>query len=80
MFFMGSASFLRHRRRLGEGRGRSNCQTLFGITKIPTDAHIRKMLDCALPDVFDLLFFKAIAAEGVSITLIGIRNWAQVQI
>ena len=65
VFFMGSASFLGHQRRLEEGHGRSNCQTLFGMAKIPTDAHIRKMLDGAAPGVFDPLFFKAIATEGV---------------
>jgi hypothetical protein len=65
VFFMGSASFLGHQRRLEEGHGRSNCQTLFGMAKIPTDAHIRKMLDGAAPGVFDPLFFKAIATEGI---------------
>ena len=65
VFFMGSASFLAHQRRLEEGHGRSNCQTLFGIAAIPTDAHIRKMLDGAPSGVFDPLFFKAIAIEGV---------------
>jgi hypothetical protein len=27
VFFMGSPSFLAHQRALGEGQGRSNCQT-----------------------------------------------------
>lgn len=65
LFFMGSASFLDYQRRLEEGHGRSNCQTLFGITKIPTDPHIRQMLDGAPTDAFDPLFFQAIEAEGV---------------
>lgn len=39
VFFMGSPSFLGHQRRLEEGHGRSNCQTLFGMTAIPTDAY-----------------------------------------
>jgi hypothetical protein len=29
---MQSPSFLAHQRRLEEGQGRSNCQTLFGLT------------------------------------------------
>jgi hypothetical protein len=62
---MGSPSFLGHQRALEEGHGRSNCQTLFGMTAIPTDPHIRKMLDGALPSAFDALFFKTIATEGV---------------
>jgi hypothetical protein len=65
LFFMGSASFLDHQRRLEEGHGRSNCQTLFGITKIPTDPHIRQMLDGAPTDAFDTLFYQAAEAEGV---------------
>src|SRR5215831_19277022 len=45
MFFMQSASFLAFQRRLERGHGRSNCQTLFGIEKIPSDNYIRNMLD-----------------------------------
>jgi len=49
MFFMQSASFLSFQRTLEKGRGRSNCQTLFGIEKIPSDNYIRDMLDGADP-------------------------------
>ena len=65
VFFMGSPSFLGHQRALEEGHRRSNCQTLFGMTAIPTDNYIRLMLDGAPTAAFDPLFFKAIAAEGV---------------
>ena len=65
LFFMGSASFLDYQRRLAEGNGRSNCQTLFGIQKIPTDPHIRSMLDGVPTAAFDLLFYKAIETGGV---------------
>jgi hypothetical protein len=65
VFFMGSPSFLGHQRALKEGQGRSNCQTLFGMTAIPSDPYIRLMLDGAAPTTFDPLFFKTIAAEGV---------------
>jgi hypothetical protein len=65
VFFMGSPSFLGHQRALEEGHGRSNCQTLFGMTAIPTDTYIRLMLDGASPTAFDPLFFKTIATEGV---------------
>ena len=65
VFFTGSPSFLGHQRALEEGHGRSNCQTLFGMTAIPTDAYIRQMLDGAPPGMFDPLFFKTIATEGV---------------
>ena len=65
LFFMGSPSFLAHQRRLEEGHGRSNCQSLFGIDAIPTDAHIRQMLDGAPTASFDPLFFRTIETEGV---------------
>jgi hypothetical protein len=65
VFFMGSPSFPGHQRALAEGHGRSNCQPLFGMTAIPTDAYIRQMLDGAPPASFDPLFFKTIATQGV---------------
>jgi hypothetical protein len=49
MFFMQSVSFLSFQRTLEKGQGRSNCQTLFGIEKIPSDNYIRDMLDGADP-------------------------------
>ena len=49
MFFMQSASFLSFQRTLEKGQGRSNCETLFGIEKIPSDNYIRDMLDGADP-------------------------------
>lgn len=65
VFFMGSPSFLAHQRRLEEGQGRSNCQTLFGMTAIPTGAYIRLTLDGAPPDTFDPLFYRVLETPGV---------------
>ena len=48
-FFMGSPSFLAHQRVLAEGHGRSNCETLFGMSAIPCDNYIRLRLDGAAP-------------------------------
>lgn len=48
-FFMQSPSFLAHQRHLETGRGRSNCETLFGIRKIPGDSQIRAKLDPVEP-------------------------------
>ena len=45
VFFMQSPSFLAHQRHFEAGHGRSNCGSLFGIAKIPSDNHIRDMLD-----------------------------------
>lgn len=53
VFFMQSPSFLAHQEMLAAGRGRSNCQTLFGMEKIPSDNHIRQMLDGTAPEAAD---------------------------
>jgi hypothetical protein len=45
VFFMQSPSFLAHQRRFEAGHGRSNAASLFGIAKLPSDNHIRDMLD-----------------------------------
>ena len=65
LFFMGSPSFLAHQRHLAEGQGRSNCQTLFGMSAIPSDNYIRLMLDGAPTAAFDPLFIKAVEAPDV---------------
>jgi hypothetical protein len=56
MFFMQSSSFLSFQRTLEKGQGRSNCQTLFGIEKIPSDNYIRDMLDGADPALLSPCF------------------------
>ncbi|MER8504848.1 hypothetical protein [Mesorhizobium sp. M0204] len=58
VFFMQSPSFLSHQRRFEEGHGRSNCQALFGLSKVPSDNHIRDMLDAATPDLLNPMFFR----------------------
>ena len=63
LFFMGSPSFLEHQRALERGQGRSNCQTLFGMSAIPSDKYIRLMLDGASPAAFDSLFMRAIVLK-----------------
>jgi hypothetical protein len=40
-FFMQCPSFLAHQRHLETGHGRSNCETLFGMSKIPGDSQVR---------------------------------------
>jgi Transposase DDE domain len=56
MFFMQSGSFLAYQRALETGRGRSNCQTLFGIGRIPCDNYIRDRLDEADPALLQPCF------------------------
>ncbi len=55
-----SPSFLAHQRQLEEGHGRSNCASLFGIAKIPSDNHIRDMLDPAAPALLRPVFAETI--------------------
>ena len=51
VFFTQCPSFLAHQKAMEESRGKSNAQTLFGIEKIPTDNHIRTLLDTPLPEL-----------------------------
>lgn len=60
VFFMQSPSFLQHQRQLAEGQGRSNCETLFGMSKIPGDSQVRVMLDPVSPDHFHPVFAGAL--------------------
>jgi hypothetical protein len=55
-FFMQCPSFLAHQRHLETGQGRSNCETLFGLRKIPGDSQIRAKLDPVDPAVFHPMF------------------------
>jgi hypothetical protein len=60
-FFMQSPSFLAHQRHLETGQGRSNCQTLFGMRKIPGDSQIRAKLDAVEPAMFHPMFADLVA-------------------
>jgi len=60
VFFMQSPSFLAHQRQFDAGHGRSNCASLFGIAKIPSDNHIRDMLDPASPALLHPVFAEAL--------------------
>jgi hypothetical protein len=64
VFFMQSPSFLDFQRTMQETQGKNNVQTLFGVFAIPTDNHIRNLLDPVAPtplfSMFDFIF------EGLS--------------
>src|SRR3954470_14064857 len=68
LFFMQSESFLGHQRALEEGRKMSNCQSLFGMTAVPTDNHIRAMLDPVHPSYLQPAFDQTLEA------LVGMRG------
>jgi hypothetical protein len=50
VFFTQSPSFLAHQSAMQKARGQSNAQTLFLMDKVPTDAHIRTLLDPVPPE------------------------------
>ena len=60
VFFMQSPSFLDFQRTMQETQGKSNVQTLFNVFQIPTDNHIRSLLDPVEPalvyPLFDFVF------------------------
>ena len=62
LFFMQSESFLSYQRGLEEGRKMSNCQSLFDMKAIPTDNHIRAMLDPVHPSHLQPAFDQALDA------------------
>src|SRR3954471_20451471 len=62
VFFTQGPLFLDHQPHLETRHGRSNCQTLFGISRMPTDNHIRDMLDPVAPDHVFPAFAAAVAA------------------
>jgi len=57
---MQSESFLAYQRELEAGRKTSNCHSLFGMTAIPTDNHIRSMLDPVPPSHLQPAFDQAL--------------------
>jgi hypothetical protein len=62
VFFTQSPSFLAHQTALERGRGTSNCQTLLGMDKVPTENHIRTMLDPIPPETLFPMFAHTLAA------------------
>ena len=68
VFFMQSPSFLSAQRAMQENKGRSNAGTLFKIDRIPTDNHVRNLLDPVEPKalfpVYDRIY-TVLRSQGV---------------
>ncbi len=62
LFSIQSKSFLALQRALEEGRKMSNCRSLFGKTAVPTDNHIRAMLDPVHPSHLQPAFDEVLGA------------------
>jgi hypothetical protein len=60
VFFTQTPSFLSYQRTMAASKGRSNVQSLFGVHQIPSDNHIRDLLDPVKPEtvfpVFEEIF------------------------
>ena len=50
VFFSQTTSFLAYQRMMEGSKGKSNAQSLFGVHKIPSDNHIRDLLDPVKPE------------------------------
>lgn len=50
VFFMQSESFLAYQRDMQRAHGHNNAQSLFGIEQVPSDPHIRNLLDPIAPE------------------------------
>ena len=56
VFYTQSPSFLSHQRDIAKRKGRSNAQTVFSLERIPSDTHIRTMLDGINADVLSVVY------------------------
>ena len=62
VFFTQSPSFLAYQKAMREARGCDNAQSLFGITRIPSDNQVRQMLDPVPPEALHPLFDQVLDA------------------
>ena len=68
VFFTQSPSFPAHQQLLEQKHGFSNAKTLFGMKKIPSDPHIRNLLDRVDPTLLSPVFtdcFTALDQSGI---------------
>jgi len=56
IFYFQSKSWLSFQRKMDTNKGSSNAKTMFGITDIPSDNHIRNILDKIKPDMFKSVY------------------------
>jgi hypothetical protein len=68
VFFTQSPSFLEYQRSLEQAQGNNNARTLFGVHEIPSDNHIRSLLDATPPGTLKPVYaflFDALEQAGV---------------
>lgn len=77
VFFTQSPSFLAHQTAMQKAQGANNAQSLFHIDDIPTDNHVRDMLDPVAPEqlfsVYDMVY-ESFAEQGILDTFQGVNS------
>jgi len=73
VFFTQSPSFLFHQRSMQQSKGKSNAGTIFGVDDIPTDNHIRSLLDPVNVSLVQPVFRKVFEALERRKALDGLR-------
>ena len=74
---MQSPSFLDYQRTMQQTHGKNNAQTLFGVHQIPTDNHIRSLLDAVEPSAAYPMVpfvFEGLREAGVLDSYRGVNN------
>jgi len=61
VFFLQCPSFLSHQKAMRIRKGKNNANTIFGIHKIPTDTHIRNLLDPIPPELLFPVYHKVLS-------------------
>ena len=75
VFFTQSPSFLAHQRSMALNKGQNNTQSLFGVHQIPTDNHIRDLLDDVEPALIFPVFYEIFRALEHGLHLSGFRSF-----
>jgi len=77
VFFTQSPSFLAHQTAMQKAKGTNNAQSLFHIKNIPSDNHVRDMLDPIAPEslfpVYNMVY-ESFAEQGILDTFHGVNN------
>jgi hypothetical protein len=77
MFFTQTPSFLAFQRTIEKNKGKSNIQSLFGVHKIPSDNHIRDLLDHLKPELITPIFEQAFQMIESRLKLDSFRGFAE---
>ncbi len=77
VFFTQTPSFLAYQRMMEGSKGKSNAQSLFGVHQIPSDNHIRDLLDPVKPEQVFPVFEEILQVLEQQGQLRGFRSFAE---